>query len=195
MPPIVSAQIDYEPTLPLIRTALTQRFLMGAAIKCIALYDRPFWKDRGFSGELISDQGAVGYALDGTKENGKQPALTAFMEGLRAREWSDRTSDERRSVVLRELAAFFGPEAEHPTDYFDQDWTAEQWTRGCSAGFATPGTLSHYGPALREPIGRIHWAGSETAREWFGYMEGAIESGERAAREVLAEARGPTGKP
>jgi monoamine oxidase len=88
--------------------------------------------------------------------------------------------------VLAELAGFFGPEAERPTEYLEQDWTAEPWTGGCSAGFTTPGALSRYGPALREPIGRIHFAGSETAQEYFGYMEGAIESGERAAREVLA---------
>ncbi len=186
MPPLLTGRIDYSPTLPLNRTALVQRFPMGAVIKCIALYDRPFWRERGYSGEVISDRGAVGVAFDCTKANGKQPALVGFIEGARARAWSDRSPEERRRTVLRELAGFLGPEAEQPTEYFDQDWTAEQWTGGCSAGHATTGALSHYGPALREPIGRIHWAGTETAREWFGYMEGAVEAGERAADEVIA---------
>ena len=88
-------------------------------------------------------------------------------------------------VVLADLARLFGPEAAQPVGYFDQDWTAETWTGGCSAGYAVPGALSHFGAAQRAPVGRIHWAGSETAREWFGYMEGALESGERAAREVI----------
>jgi monoamine oxidase len=188
IPPMLTGRIEYEPALPLMRTALTQRFPMGAVIKCIALYDRPFWRERGYSGEVINDRGAVGFILDCTKANGTQPALVGFIEGARARTWSDRSAEERRATVLGEFASFLGPEAEHPTDYFDQDWTAEQWTGGCSASFATPGTLSHYGSALREPIGRIHWAGTETAREWFGYMEGAIEAGERAAQEVIARA-------
>jgi len=184
MPPLLAGGIDYEPALPPARTALTQRFPMGAVIKCIALYERAFWRERGFSGEVISDAGAVGYALDSTKSGGGPPALVGFIEGAAARTWSGRP-EERRRTVLAELARFFGDEALAPVEYFDQDWVAEPWTRGCSAGFAVPGTLSRYGPALRAPCGRIHWAGSETAREWFGYMEGAIESGERAAAEVL----------
>ena len=184
VPPLLAGQIDYEPALPSARTALTQRFPAGAVIKCIALYERPFWRERGFSGEVISDAGAVGYALDATKAGGP-PALVGFMEGAPARAWSGRPPDERRRTVLTELARYFGDEALTPVEYFDQDWAAEPWTRGCSAGFAVPGALSRYGHALRAPCGRIHWAGTETAREWFGYMEGALESGERAAAEVL----------
>jgi monoamine oxidase len=185
IPPLLAGRIEYAPGLPAARSALTQRFPMGAAIKCIALYERPFWRERGFSGEVISDRGAIGYALDTSKPGGP-PALVGFIEGATARSWSGRPPQERRSAVLRELAGFFGDEALAPLDYFDQDWVAETWTGGCSAGFAVPGALSRYGPALREPCGRIHWAGTETAREWFGYMEGAIESGERSAAEVLA---------
>jgi monoamine oxidase len=194
IPPMLAGRIEYEPRVPPARAALTQRFPMGAAIKCIALYERRFWRERGFSGEAISDSGGIGFTLDGTKKDGGQPALVGFIEGAPARIWSGRPAEERRGAVLRDLARFFGPEAERPTAYLEQDWVAEPWTGGCSAGFATPGTLSRFGPALREPVGRIHWAGSETATEWFGYMEGAIESGERAAREVLAlQARRPSG--
>jgi monoamine oxidase len=184
MPPLLAGRIEYEPALPASRTVLTQRFAMGAAIKCIALYARPFWRERGFSGEAISDRGGVGFVLDASKPD--QPALVGFVEGEPARRWSAREPDERRRAALQDFARFFGPEAEHPTEYLEQDWVAETWTGGCSAGFSTPGILARYGPALREPIGRIHWAGAETAREWFGYMEGAIESGERAASEVLS---------
>jgi monoamine oxidase len=185
VPPLLAGRIDYEPALPSARTALTQRFPAGAVIKCIALYERPFWRERGFSGEVISDAGAVGYVLDATKAGGGPPALVGFMEGAPARAWSGRDPEERRRTVLAEFARYFGDAALTPVDYFDQDWAAEPWTRGCSAGFAVPGALSRYGHALRAPCGRIHWAGTETAREWFGYMEGAIESGERAAAEIL----------
>src|SRR4029453_16874532 len=186
IPPLLAGRIEYEPALPAPRTALTQRFPMGAAIKCIALYERAFWRERGFSGEAISDRRAVGYVLDGTKGGGRHTALIAFIEGEAARVWSARPPEERRAEVLRDLAGFFGPEAERPSEYVDQDWGGEAWTGGCPAGFATPGALSRYGPALRETIGRIHWAGSETATEWFGYMEGAVQSRARAARELRA---------
>jgi len=188
IPPLLTCRIEYEPALPAARAALAQRFPMGAAIKCIVLYERRFWKERGFSGEVINDRGPVGYSIDGTKLDGAQPALVAFIEGAPARAWSNRPPEVRRRAVLRDFAAFYGAEAEQPSDYLEQDWTAEPWTGGCSAGFTTPGALSRFGPALREPVGRIHWAGAETATEWFGYMEGALESGERAAREVLARA-------
>ncbi|HRI50352.1 MAG TPA: FAD-dependent oxidoreductase, partial [Pseudomonadota bacterium] len=61
----------------------------------------------------------------------------------------------------------------------------ERWSRGCYFGLMPPGTLSRYGAALRTPCGRIHFAGTETAGRWLGYMDGAVESGRRAAREVL----------
>lgn len=185
IPPLLTSRIDFAPALPGERVALAQRFPMGAAIKCFAIYPRAFWTERGFSGEAVSDVGPVGYVLDATKPGGT-PALVAFMEGAPARAWSGRSSEERRAAVIADLVRLYGPDAAQPSDYFDLDWSAETWTGGCSAGYGVPGALSRYGPALRAPLGRIHWAGSETAREWFGYMEGAIESGERAASEVVA---------
>ena len=184
IPPLLTSRIEFAPRLPGERSALAQRFPMGAVIKCFAVYPRAFWSERGFSGEAISDVGPVGYVLDATKPGGT-PALVAFLEGAPARAWSARPAEERRRAVIGDLTRLFGPDAAEPFDYFDQDWTAETYTGGCSAGYAVPGALSRYGPALRAPVGRVHWAGSETAREWFGYMEGALESGERAAREVI----------
>jgi monoamine oxidase len=88
--------------------------------------------------------------------------------------------------VLASLAGYFGPRAAQPDDYVEQDWSAEEWTRGCYGAHMPPGVLTQFGPVLREPVGRIHWAGTETATEWSGYMDGALTSGERAAAEVLA---------
>jgi monoamine oxidase len=189
VPPRLAGRITYEPALPLERTALTDRFPMGAAVKVLALYDRAFWRDGEFSGEVVSDRGALGIVFDTTKGGGRRPALVGFIEGAAARAWSGRAPDERRKKVLGELAAFFGPEAERPIELIEQDWVAEPWTGGCSAGFTPPGVLSRYGHTLRAPVGRIHWAGTETARRWFGAMEGAVESGERAAGEVLEASR------
>ena len=96
------------------------------------------------------------------------------------------SAGECRDAVLGSLARFFGPRAASPVDFIEVDWAAEEWTRGCYAAIFTPGTWTQYGPALREPVGRLHWAGTETATEWCGYMDGAAQSGERVAAEILA---------
>jgi len=186
VPPLLAGRIVYDPALPAPRDALTQRFPMGATIKCIALYERAFWRERGFSGEAICSGGPVTVVFDNTSHDGTQPALLAFIVGQAARDWSARPAAERRRAVLQAYVRFFGAEAEHAIDYFEQDWSAEPWSGGCPVGVMAPGTLSQLGPTLRQPVGRIHWAGTETAVEWTGYLEGAIESGERAAREVVA---------
>ena len=80
----------------------------------------------------------------------------------------------------------FGPQAANPTSFHISDWQEEPWTRGCPVCFTAPGVLLDYGTAIREPAGLIHWAGTETSTFWNGYMDGAVRSGERAAREVLA---------
>ncbi len=88
--------------------------------------------------------------------------------------------------MLANYTKYLGPPAANPIQYFESDWPAERWSRGGPVGFTAPGALSAYGPALREPIGRIHWAGTETSGYWVGYMDGAIRSGERVAAEVTA---------
>jgi len=190
VPPALAGRIRYEPGLPLSRDQLTQRVPMGATVKAIALYERPFWRARGLSGEAVATGGPVTAAFDnGTPETETaraQPALLGFLVGRPAREWARLGAAERRRAVLSSLARWFGEEAAEPTEYLEQDWSLEPWTRGCPVGNFAPGALTQLGEALRAPIGRLHFAGTETAREWNGYMEGAVESGERAAREVLA---------
>jgi monoamine oxidase len=112
--------------------------------------------------------------------------LFGFVGGDKARAYAQLPAAEKRSRVLKEFAAMFGPQALQARDYFDTAWTEEEWSRGCPVGIAGPGLLTAYGPALREPVGAIHWAGTETADYWNGYMDGAVRSGVRAAGEVLA---------
>ncbi|MFL5829934.1 MAG: flavin monoamine oxidase family protein, partial [Solirubrobacteraceae bacterium] len=91
-----------------------------------------------------------------------------------------------RARALACFVRYFGRQAAHPTSYIEMNWAAEPWTRGCYGGYLAPGVLTDYGAAIRKPVGRIHWAGAETSDYWNGYMDGAVRSGERAAREVLA---------
>ncbi len=185
VPPALAGRIAYTPAMPAQRDALTQRFPMGATIKCLALYERAFWRERGLSGEGITNVGPVAVAFDNTSHDGTQPALLGFVVGRAAHEWGARPASERRAAVLASYVRMFGAEAAEPTHYVEKDWSQEPWSGGCPVGVMPTGALSQFGPALRQPVGRIHWASTETAVEWTGYLEGAIESGERAASEVL----------
>lgn len=184
VPPALAQRIDYAPPLPARRDHLTQRFAMGSVAKCIAIYERAFWRERGFSGEAIATTGAVRIAFDDSNQDGSHPALVGFVLGGGVAAWGAQKAELRRAEVLRAFARFWGEEALRPIDYVERDWTEEAWSRGCYAGYLPPGALTYYGAALREPCGRIHFGGTETAREWNGYMDGAIESGERVAAEL-----------
>ena len=185
IPPPLADRIRYTPALPTLRDQLTQRVGMGATVKAFALYDRAFWRERGLSGEGVSTDGPVGVAFDSVSASG-QAALLAFIAGAPARGWAERPPDARREIVLGTFAKWYGHEARKPTGYHEADWATEPWSAGAPIATFPPGTLSVFGPALRAPVGRIHWAGTETARESTGFMEGAVESGERVAEEVGA---------
>ena len=185
--PTLCGRIDFDPPLPALRDQLTQRFPQGSVIKCQAVYPGPFWRDAGLSGQITSDTGPVKVTFDNSPPDGTPGVLLGFIEADEARFWSQRTQDERRQAVIESFTRYFGPQAASPTMYLEHDWSADRWTRGCYAGFLAPGVLTQYGPALRAPLDRIHWAGSETADVWNGYMDGAVRSGERAAEEVMAE--------
>lgn len=188
VPPPLAARIRYEPALPAARDQLLQRLPMGAVIKCHAVYDRPFWRDDGLTGQATTDAGPVKITFDNSPPSGTPGVILAFVEGANARAMSGLDPVERRTAVLESLATLFGPAAREPVDFVERDWSAEEWTRGCYGALFTPGAWTQHGPALREPVGRVHWAGTETATVWAGYMDGAIQSGERAAHEILSAA-------
>ena len=141
----------------------------------------------GFSGQAVSDQGPANTTFDNTPPSGGPPGiLFGFIGGAEADRAARLTRSARRRAVLANFVDFFGPEAAKPMESFELDWTDEAWTRGCPVGHPTRGVLRRYGPLLRKPLGRIHWAGTETATYWNGYMDGAVRSGEEAARAILA---------
>ena len=186
VPPALAGRIDYAPKLPGLRDELTQRFPMGATIKAHLLYEDAFWRRRGLSGEAVVTGGPVSAFFDDSSADGRQPALLGFVVGAAARELGRLEPAARRQRVVDAAAACFGPAARETVAYVDKDWSDDAWSRGCPTGVMPSGVLSVHGPALRAPVDRIHWAGTETSTEWNGYMEGAVASGERAAAEVLA---------
>lgn len=184
IPPTLAGRIAYEPALPPDRDLLTQRMPAGTVIKFHVVYDTPWWRERGLSGIVQSTDADVRITLDGTPEEGSPGVITGFLEGAEAIEARRLPAGERRGRVLDVLVAAFGDRAADPLDFVELDWAAEEWTRGCYGAHLPPGAWTQHGPALREPVGRIHWAGTETATRWMGYIDGAIESGHRAATEA-----------
>jgi monoamine oxidase len=160
---------------------------MGMLMKAEAVYPTPFWRAKGLTGQFLTTEGPVGYAFDNSPPDGSVGVLAGFVGGTQNLTYGPMSPDARRAAVLNQFAAIFkDPRFLTPVEYFDMDWTTEEWSRGGPTALFGPGTLVEFGPALRAPVGRIHWAGTETSDYWQGYMDGAVRSGERAAAEVLA---------
>ncbi len=186
VPPTLAGRIDYSPKLPQDRDALTQRLPQGSLLKAAAVYDKPFWRDKGLTGQVLSTDTYISATFDDSPEDGSPGVVFGFIGGDKARAFKKLSADEQRATVLAEFDQFFdAQEAGNARDYFLTSWTDEKWTRGCPVGIYAPGVMVAYGDQIRQPVGRIHWAGTETSTFWNGYMDGAVRSGERAAAEVL----------
>jgi monoamine oxidase len=156
----------------------------GTLTKVSIVYHRPFWRDQGLTGTALSANGPVGVFFEDSPEDASKGILIGFVGGDKNRRYRTLGRADRRARVIAELETIFGRRAGNVERIVESDWRGEKWTRGCPIALGTPGTLTRYGPALRRPVGRIHWAGTETADYWAGYMDGAVRSGERVAREI-----------
>jgi monoamine oxidase len=185
IPPTLAGRIDYQPLLPANRDQLMQRIPMGTVWKCYAVYDRPFWRDKGLNGLAVSDEGYVSVTFDNSAKDGSKGIMMGFVLANQAKDFSLLSENERKKAVLSQFEGFFGKEASSPNLYIDKSWAEEEFTRGCYAGVMPTGAWTSLGKHLCEPIGNIHWAGTETSDVWIGYIDGAVRSGERAALEVL----------
>jgi monoamine oxidase len=186
VPPVLARWIKFEPGLPHPRLKALAGLPPGSVIKVALVYDRPFWRDRGLSGRALTVEGPITSTLDNSPPDGEPGVLVGFVPGARARALAKLPPAERREAVLAAFAHLFGPEAGRPEQYLEKDWNADPWSRGCYQGLPAPGVVTELFPTFVEPVGRIHWAGTETTFESFGGMNGALISGERAAGEVLA---------
>ncbi len=185
IPPALCARIDYEPALPPLRDQLCQHMPQGSLMKFEAVYSRPFWRDGGYTGQVVSESGPIKVTFDTSPPDGSPGVMMGFIGGHECRYWMQQPADALRSAALQQYQQFFASdEALSPTDVVTFNWSAETWNRGCPVAVLAPGTMTDFYSALREPVGRIHWAGTETSNYWNGYMDGAVRSGERAVSEV-----------
>lgn len=178
--------IDIAPAPPIEYQQLAQRWPLGALTKSYAAYPTPFWRAKGLSGQALSDEGPVFITFDvspsaGHMVGGGPGILLGFTD---ARHFDRLGPEQRRAEALECFAALFGDEARNPVDFTDQRWGAEEFAPGGPTAAVPPGSWTQFGPLLRRPVGPLHWAGTETADEWTGFMDGAVRSGQRAAAEV-----------
>jgi monoamine oxidase len=184
VPPVLAAKIDYAPALPSAKRKLLKKIVPGNLAKLEMLYDRPFWRDQNLSGQGVSPDNPGNITFDNSPPQGAPGIVFAFVGGDAARTLPAAAAD-RQAVYAANLVAFFGEEARNMTGFVQRDWKQEQWTKGCPVGHTGRNVLATVGPQLRKPAGLVHFAGTETADYWFGYMDGAVRSGERVAPEVL----------
>jgi len=189
-PPLLTRQISFAPELPHMLRAHLDHFGMGRVIKMWAIYDRPFWRDAGDSGTVLMPGGPVSVVAD-VSQPGGPGQLCILAGGSKADALARVTPAERRAVVLSSLEKIFGQGASQPRTWREKVWAEDQWALGGYSAVSAPGALGDLSESPWQPSGGIHWAGTEVATEWAGYFEGAIRSGENAAREVIASMRVP----
>jgi monoamine oxidase len=183
--PNMAARIEYDPPLPSDRDQYTQHAAMGWLIKCFAVYPTPFWRKKGLNGIVNSTAPPVSGVFDNSPEDGSLGCLFALIAGDQARIFASQSAAKRKATVLEVFKKCFGPRAGNPTNYFEHDWAAEPTIRGGAAAPFAPGVLTQFPGVLRKPVGRIHWAATESATESYGSMNGGILAGERAVAEIL----------
>ena len=184
IPPEHRKGIAFLPDLPPEYAKLAQHWPQGNLSKAYAAYETPFWRANGLSGEALSDEGPVFITFDVSPGDAGPGILLGFID---ARMFDPLPSQQRREVALAGFAALFGEAASKPIDYVDYSWGTEQFAPGGPTAAVPPGSWTAHGQWLRKPVDIIFWAGTETADEWTGFLDGAVRSGVRAATEAHQE--------
>ncbi|MDF5905939.1 NAD(P)/FAD-dependent oxidoreductase [Pseudomonas aeruginosa] len=193
VPPALASRISYEPALPAKRASLIRRMPMGCVIKIHVAYPTPFWRSRGLSGAVISPNRALSMVFDQTPLNGEVGILVGLIEGEHAVELSEIGPDARRARVMADLVHYFGADAAQPLEYVDHDWIHETWTEGGYGAHMPPGVMTTYGEAIREPHGRIHWAGTGDRHGVDGLLRGR-HAVRHPSRQRSARSRAPNSR-
>jgi monoamine oxidase len=185
VPPALVNDMTFEPALPADRVALYRGAVAGPESKTLVVYDEPFWRADGLSGQTAAPGTASEVTLDACPATGSPGVIASFTFGEVADQVDAMDPADRRRAVVDALTSRLGPRAASPVDFIETAWWKEEWTRGCSMAHFPPGLLTRYGPLLRQPFGSVHWAGTETSTTSHGAIDGAVRSGERAAAEIL----------
>lgn len=184
LPPKLAAKMHHVPALPQWRAETAANVPSGNVIKAFLVYEEPFWREQGLSGQSSADEGAIRVTFDSTTGENARGLLMGYFEGADADSLSKRSISLRQRSFVESVTRTFGDVASKPIDYLERDWSIEPFTGGCHGAHFAPGVWTVSGPVLAEPVGVIHWAGAEYSSRFNGYMEGAVRSGLEAAATV-----------
>ncbi|KAF4338794.1 flavin-containing protein [Fusarium beomiforme] len=189
VPTCLYPSINFEPPLPASKKTLGESTALGCTSKAIFVFDKPWWRDAGLSGIIECETGPIHFSRDTCSPEDGQYSITCFVVGNRGRDWAKWSYAERRRIVLEQFNGVFsgiGVKAPEPVNIILQEWIKQPWIWGCPSPVMMPGALTgDSGKALREVVGRLHFVGTETSLVWKGYMDGAVRSGIRGAKEVV----------
>jgi monoamine oxidase len=186
MAPPLLRQIKFQPELPVSRQRLNHNMKMPSIGKGVPIYKTPFWRKDGLSGQVLSNAGPVQLTFDSTPENTAFGAILGFILADEMRALDKLSPEECQKSLLDTYVRYYGEQAANVTEFILQRWDLEEFSRGGPVAVAPPNVLTRDGKALRESFDGIHFAGTETSEFWTGYMDGAIRSGERVAKEILS---------
>lgn len=187
IPPAVSTEINYTPAVPETQWQLMKASFMGSVVKCYAVYPSPFWRKQFKNGLVAAPDECTSVVFDNSPFNGSKGILMGFSLAEKAKQLMQHDQATRKEIVKASFVKMFGPEAANIEYYTDKSFTEEPFTKGCYAGMFPPGLLTQLNTSLATQFQRIHWAGTETSTQFNGYMEGAVLSGERAARDIILQ--------
>lgn len=186
IPPPLAGKISFSPLLSPEKRQVMDRIAMGQVGKCFMVYPTPFWREKGFSGQVLADEHSPFQTLfDASPKDGSLGIILGFTIAERCRSYFAKTKEDRKKWMEKQLTAYFGEEATTAIRYEDFTMTDEEWSRGCYAGLYPTGAWTGYQDAYRKTEGNILWAGTEASPKWFGYIEGAVLAGEKAALNII----------
>jgi monoamine oxidase len=191
IPPPLAANIDFNPPLPLEKRQLLDRIAMGIVVKCFMIYEKPFWRKEDFSGQAFADGNSPFQSIfDSSPKDGSYGIILGFCISDRAKAFLQKEKTKRQLTMQQMLVRYFGEKANNPIQYIDHTMSDEAWTKGCYAGLYPTGAWTGFKDAYRKQQGNIFWAGTESSEKWYGYIEGAVLAGEKAAKMVLEWGKG-----
>jgi len=183
LPPLRA--VKFRPALPAPMAAAIAGLQYGIGTKTLLQYSRRFWIGQGFDGDTETDL-PVSTTWEATNaQPGRPGILIAYTAGAPGARFTALPPAERISAAAGQLDRIYPGSRPLQIHAFTIAWANERYTGGTYTAFA-PGQVTRFWSVLRTPVGPIHLAGEHTDEYW-GYMEGAVRSGQRAAKAIAAK--------
>lgn len=185
LPPQLLETISFDNELANQLDRIPKKLLLGQIIKNILVYERAWWRDLGLSGTADTPGEPIDFLADSSNKAGKPGILVAFASGSYAASLSQIDSETRQKIIMTYIQKILGKAPVSPQYFVSMDWISEPWSCG---GYASRRGIGEWIKEQDRPTissDPIHFAGTETAEEWRSYIEGALQSAERASTEVI----------